>query len=321
MKAYQFESPDTGLTLVDIAEPVAGPGQVLLDVEAAGMCQSDVHIVNGHGDAWLRKRPIVLGHEVAGTISDVGPGVDDFAVGDRVVVALISHPVEQADFADAIGLGFDGGYAIKVAVPQLNLIRIPDSVPMTLAAVATDSTATAYHAVAVEAEAAPGMNIVIVGLGGLGLNGVRIAALRGATVYGVDIDDTVFGTAESQGAEACYSSVADVPGVVDVVVDFAGMGTTTAQAVELVKPGGRVVVVGLGSPEATIPTHLFVTKNVQIRGSIGSSLDELREVLGLIADGSLSPVVEEFPFQELPAALRRLEAGKVRGRLVTRPGV
>lgn len=242
-------------------------------------------------------------------------------VGDRVAVALISHPVEHADFADAIGLGFDGGYARKVAVPVRNLVPIPDAVPFTHAAVATDSIATAYHAVVAESGAEPGATVVIIGLGGLGLNGVRIAALRGATVYGVDIDPTVFDLARSQGATDCYASITEVPGTIDAVVDFAGVGTTTADAITAVKPGGRVVVVGLGAPEATIPTGSLITKNVQLRGSIGASIDELRQVLGLIADGALTPIVEEVAFDDLESALRRLEQGKAHGRLVTRPGV
>jgi propanol-preferring alcohol dehydrogenase len=163
--------------------------------------------------------------------------------------------------------------------------------------------------------------LVIIGLGGLGLNGVRIAALRGATVYGVDIDPTVFDLARSQGATDCYASITEVPGTIDAVVDFAGVGTTTADAITAVERGGRVVVVGLGAPEATIPTGSLITKNVQLRGSIGASVDELRQVLGLIADGALTPIVEEVAFDDLESAFRRLEQGKAHGRLVTRPGV
>lgn len=320
MKAYHFHSPDTGLVPVDLPDPVPGPDQVVLDVEAAGMCQSDVHILNGHGDDWLRKRPIVLGHEVAGTIIALGPQVTDFAVGDRVAVALIAHPIEEADFAAAIGLGFDGGYAHKVAVPARNLVAIPDSVPFTHAAVATDSIATAYHAVVAESGAGPESTVVIIGLGGLGLNGVRVAALCGATVYGVDVDPSVFEAAIGQGATACFASITEVPGIIDAVIDFAGMGVTTADAVIAVKPGGRVVVVGLGAPEATLPTHALITKNVQIRGSLGASIDELKAVLALIADGSLTPTIEEVGFGDLESAIRRLESGDVQGRLVTRPG-
>ncbi|QLL06516.1 zinc-binding dehydrogenase [Mycobacterium vicinigordonae] len=319
MKAYQFESPATGLTLVDLAEPTPGPGQVVIDVGAAGICRSDVHILKGHGDDWLRKRPIVLGHEVAGTVTALGPQADGVAIGDRVAVASIIHPIEQADFKDAIGLGFDGGYALKAAVPVRNLMPIPDGVPFTHAAVATDAIATAYHAVVTEAEIAPGSIAVIVGLGGLGLSAVRIAALQGATVYGVDVNTTVFDNARDQGAAACVTSIFEVPEGIDVVLDFAGMGATTADAIAAVKPGGCVVVVGLGVAEATLSTNQIVTKNIQVRGSLGASFNDLKAVLDLLADGSLVPLVEEVPFDDLEAALERLERGEVQGRLVTCP--
>ncbi|MEZ0339273.1 zinc-binding dehydrogenase [Mycobacterium sp. pV006] len=319
MSAWQFSSAATGLENVDYQAPSPGPDQVLIDVEAAGLCQSDVHIVNGHGDAWLRKRPIILGHEVAGTVRALGSDVTDLAVGDRVAVALIAHPIEQADFANGIGLGFDGGFAPQAVVPRATMVRIPDGVPFTHAAVATDSIATAYHAVVAESGIGPGSTVVVIGLGGLGLNAVQIANQRGATVYGVDVNPDVFETARAQGATECFTRISDLPGMAEAVIDFAGMGSTTAEALAAVRPGGRVVVVGLGAPEATIPTHLLVTHNIQLRGSLGASLEDLEAVLDLIAAGKLTPVIEEVPFSEVPAALKRLEAGQARGRLVTRP--
>lgn len=319
MKAYLFENAADGLVSVDVADPTPGPEEVVIEIGAAGICQSDVHILNGHGDDWLRKRPIVLGHEVAGTVAELGSGVDGFAVGDRVAVALVSHPIEQADFAHAIGLGFDGGFAEKAAVPARNLVRVPDAVSFPMAAVSTDSVATSYHAVACEAGVTPGSTVAIIGLGGLGLNGVRFAALQQATVYGVDVNPATFDLARSLGAADCFASVADIPGNPDALVDFAGMGTTTAEAIVAVRPGGRVVVVGLGSPEATISTALLTTKNVQLKGSIGASLEDLEVVLAMIADGVLEPVLEEIAFADLTAGIERLERGEVRGRLFTRP--
>ncbi|ANY22172.1 Zn-dependent alcohol dehydrogenase [Gordonia terrae] len=319
MKAHQFESAASGLRLLDLPDPTAGEGQVLIRVEAAGMCQSDVHIINGHGDAWLRQRPIVLGHEVAGTVMQLGPGVSEVAVGDRVAVALISHPASEADFADGIGLGFDGGYAEFAAVPVRNLVPVPDGVPFTHAAVATDSIATAYHAVATEAAISEGSVVAVIGLGGLGLNAVRIASLLGATVHGIDIDPGTFAAAAEQGAYRCHAGIDDIEGEIDIVLDFAGVGTSTADAISAVRQGGRIVLVGLGVQEATLPTGLLITKNIQLRGSLGASVEELQAVLGLLADGTLEPVVEEVDFRDLESALRRLERGDVRGRLVTRP--
>lgn len=319
MRAYQYDSPAAGLVSVDIAEPTPGPGHVVIDVKAAGLCHSDVHILNGAGDAWLGKRPIVLGHEVAGTVVALGPDIETLAIGDRVAVALIAHPIAEMDPSGGIGLGYDGGYAEKAVVPVASLVRIPDQVSFAEAAVATDSVATAYHAVSTEAGVTPGSTVAIIGLGGLGLNAVKFAVLRGATVFGVDVNPNVFDSAVANGASQCFSSVADLPTRVDAVIDFVGAGTTTAEAITAVKAGGRVALVGLGASEVVIPTHLLVTRAVQLRGSLGASLEDLQAVLGLIADGSIKPLIEQIPFDDVALALRRLAEGKLVGRLVTCP--
>lgn len=155
--------------------------------------------------------------------------------------------------------------------------------------------------------------MAVIGLGGLGLSAVAVAKTLGATVYGVDINTAVFDTAREQGAAECFANIGEVPTPIDAVLDFAGMGTTTAEAIAAVKPGGRVVVVGLGAPEANIPTHLLVTKNVQLRGSLGASIPDLEAVLELLATGQIVPAIEEVPFAEVPAALARIEAGQVQG--------
>ncbi|MDI9979497.1 zinc-binding dehydrogenase [Rhodococcus sp. IEGM 1307] len=318
MRAWQFNSTEDGLEYVDVDPPIPGPGEVLIDVEAAGMCHSDVQIVNGHGDAWLRKRPIILGHEVAGTVRGLGGGVNDIAIGDRVAVALSAPPIERMDFVNGVGLGFDGGFAEQAVSSRVNIVAIPEGVPFTHAAVAIDSLATAYHAVVSEAGAGAASTLAIIGLGGLGLSAVQIAKARGATVYGVDIDSSVFDSAREQGAIDCFSDIREVPGSVDAVVDFAGMASTIAAAVTAVKLGGRVVV-GSGHPEVTIDLQLLITNNVALRGSLGASIDDLEAVLDLLAKKELVPAIEEVSFAEIPDALERLEVGQVRGLLVARP--
>ena len=319
MRAWQFNSPEDGLKYVDVDPPIPGPGEVLIDVEAAGMCHSDVQIVNGHGDAWLHKRPIILGHEVAGTVRGLGGGVNDIAIGDRVAVALPAPPIEQRDFVNGVGRGFDGGFAEQAVSSRANIVAIPDGVPFTHAAAATDSIATAYHAVISEAGAGATSTIAIIGLDGLGLSAVQIAKARGATVYGVDINSSVLDSAREQGAIDCFSDIREVPGSVDAVVDFAGMGSTIAAAVAAVKLGGRIVV-GSGVPEVTIDIQPLITNNVALRGSLGASVDDLEAVLDLLAKKELVPVIEEVSFAEIPDALKRLEVGQVRGLLVASSG-
>ncbi|KAK7416168.1 hypothetical protein QQX98_005365 [Neonectria punicea] len=110
MKAFQYQDSQMGLELREIPVPEPGNQQVQLEVKAAGMCHSDCHIVSGTSDAWLTKKPITLGHEVAGIITKLGPEVTGFKLGDRVAVSQVCHPVEERDWSLGIGLGFDGGY-------------------------------------------------------------------------------------------------------------------------------------------------------------------------------------------------------------------
>ena len=320
MKAYQFEDSATGLQLRDIPIPPLQAGEVLLTVEAAGLCHTDCHIINGHVNEWIRKRPITLGHEVAGTVCVIGLGVTNFKVGDRVAVSLPGHSTEEPDWDNAVGMGFDGGYAEKIVVPARFVVPMPENVSFAQAAVAGDSILTAYHAVVAEAEADATKIVGIIGLGGVGLNGARVAALQGAVVYGVDIDKMKFDEAMRQGATACFTSLSDAAHIrFDVIVDFAGVGTTTAEAVKAVKAGGRVVLVGMGAPTMELSTLATVTRRIQIHGSLGASMAEFGQVLELISKGLIVPILEEIPFMDVVEGLKRVERSEVSGRLFTRP--
>ncbi|GGM23979.1 zinc-dependent alcohol dehydrogenase [Streptomyces fumigatiscleroticus] len=317
MKAYRYVSEGEPLRLVDVPDPVPEAGWVVVDVEAAGLCHSDVHVLDGTIQP-SRRPPFTLGHEVAGTVSALGEGVEGHAVGDRVAVAIIAHPEVQAHYAP--GIGVDGGYAERVVAHASTLVPVPAAVSTVHAAVATDSVVTAYHAVRTEARARPGEVIAVVGLGGLGLNGVRTGVLAGATVYGVDINPDTFGAARAAGASGCFtdlSALADLRP--DAVVDFAGVGSTTSDAIDVVRRRGRVVLVGLGSRTSSFSSGNLVRKSVELRGSYGADKDELRQVLDLIARGRIEPAVEEIPFAGLNEGLGRIGRGDVRGRLVTRP--
>lgn len=319
MKALQFIGVGKPLTPNDIPEPTPEPGWVVIDVHAAGLCHSDVHILHRPEATWVAKTPIVLGHEVAGTIAALGEGVTGFNIGDRVGIALISHPFGEGLFF-APGLAVDGGYAPQTVAHASTLVPVPDNVTFAQAAVATDSVATAYHAVRSTAEVAQGQKVAIIGMGGLGLNGVRVAVLQGAAVCGVDINTATFDAARGLGAVECFSDIADLKALQpDVIIDFAGTGTTTAAAIEAVRPGGRVVVIGLEAGNAEINISHMVLLSIQLHGSLGASKQDLVEVYDLIAAGELQPHIEEVAFDDVPAALDRLHRGGVAGRLFTNP--
>lgn len=324
MQALRLETSAGGsLHTRQLPIPTPGPGQALLKVEAAGLCHSDTTILAGAGSSFIHGTPITLGHEVAGTVVALGPSPSSpppFQAGERVAVALISHPIEHARWSSAIGLGFDGGYAQYALAPVANLVRVPAGVGFAQAAVATDSIATAYHAVRGEGRVGAGMTVAVVGLGGLGMNGVVVAALQGASVYGVDVNAGKLEDARRCGAVGAAASLEELKGVeFDVVVDFVGKRATVAAAVSAVRKGGRVVLVGLGDAVGEFPIARLVTRGITLKGSIGASKEELVSVLDLIATGKIAPKLQEIPFADVEKGLKSLDGNEVSGRLFTCP--
>jgi alcohol dehydrogenase, propanol-preferring len=317
-KAWRFHGPGQPLELTDLPDPVPGPRQVVVDVRAAGLCHSDIGILDGLGSAWVTQMPIVLGHEVSGVVSALGAEVKGVHVGDRVAVGVPAQPVGRGWTwpTRMPGLGRDGGYGYRVRTDEDLVVSIPDGVSFAQAAVATDSVTTAFHAVREAGQVTSGDVVGVIGVGGLGLNAVQIAVAAGATTYGVDISESARNRAISAGATEAYEDIASLkPFEPDVVFDFAGFGSTTAEALDVIRPGGTIVVVGLGQLESTIATGLLVTKSIRIRGSLGGTIQDLVEVLDLIAKGEITPTIEEIGFNDIPRGLERLRSGDLVGRL------
>jgi propanol-preferring alcohol dehydrogenase len=311
MKAWQFTNTHEPLVLSDVAEPTAAPGGVVIDVKAAGLCHSDVGLMEDEGWlALLATRPITIGHEVAGVISEVGEGVTEWKVGDRVGFCPTTE-------VGAPGYSFDGGFAPKAAIDQIALVRIPDSVSYAYGAAGTDAGMTSHHAVVVNGQVTKGTKLGIIGFGGLGQIGSRVAVLAGAEVYVAEVNEEVWQNARDAGVTDVKKNIADFADVgLDVIVDFAGFGTTTAQAIETVRPGGRVVQVGMGRLEATINTRTLITHNVTLVGSVGGTKADVQGVYDYLATGQLNPTITEISFDEIPHGIDKLAKGQVVGRLV-----
>ncbi|MDQ6523430.1 zinc-binding dehydrogenase [Nocardioides sp. LHD-245] len=312
MRAWQMTGTGEPLRLTDLPEPVAGPGEVLVAVRAAGLCHTDVGILDdATWTARLGPFPLTLGHEVAGVIAAVGVGVDGWAVGDRVAVnpAGSTRP----------GLGRDGGYGPYVVADPPDLVRVPEGLSFELAAAGTDAGRAPYRAVVVRGEVAAGDKVGIIGLGGLGQVGARIAVLRGAEVYAAEPKQSLWPMARELGVTEVAADVTAFADVgLDLIVDFAGFGTTTAAAIETVRDFGRVVQVGMGRLESTISTNALILKQVTLLGSRGGTVEDIAAVYEMFASGDLSPALEPIGFDDIPAALDRLRRGDVTGRLVAR---
>lgn len=313
MKAWQFTGKHEPLALNDVPEPSAAPGEVVIDIKAAGLCHSDVSILHDEDFPTLPWTPITIGHEVAGVISELGEGVTTWDVGDPVIIANLPTQVP--------GLHREGGYTAKVSARADVLVRIPDGLSFEHAAIATDAGATAHHAVAVNAQAGKGIRLGIIGLGGLGQIGARVGVLSGCEVYVAEIKRDLWPLAEQLGARRVVADVTDLADDgLDVIVDFAGAGTTTTGAIAAVRRDGRVVQIGMSTAEVTINLNALILKKVTLVGNVGGDLEDLESVCRLIASGDLTPLTSTIGFDEIPAGLERLAKGEVVGRLVARIG-
>jgi len=311
MKAWQFTQTNEPLNLAEVPEPTAAAGQVKIRMRAAGLCHSDVGLLTDEG--WLSmlaKTPITIGHENAGEIVELGEGVTDFAVGDKVGVCPTTP-------AGAPGYSYDGGFAEYMVVDTQALVRMPEGLSFAQGAAATDAGMTSHAAVVSQGGVKEGDTVGIIGYGGLGQIGARIAHLLGATVYVAEVNENVWDLARQNGAVSVAQSIKDFEDVVfDVIVDFAGFGTTTAEAVDVIRRDGTVVLVGMGRLESTINTKSLILNQCNLKGSNGGSKEDIEGVYNLIVSGKLNPKITEIGFDEIAEGIDRLQAGGVEGRLV-----
>ena len=310
MRGWLFTGAHEPLQLIERADPRPGPGEVALQVRASGLCHSDVGRMDGTLTPYMPKKPpIILGHEVAGVVAEVGADVSDYSPGDRIVV---SGTLEVCP-----GRTVDGGYATHCVVPARSLLPLPDQVSFVQGAAATDAGQTSHSALINAGELRAGQRVGIIGLGGLGMTGARIAVLHGAEVYAAEPRKEAWPAAQSQGVLEVVEDVrALAPFQLDLIVDFAGFGDTTAGAISAVRPGGLVVQVGLGRTTATISTMELIGKSVTLRGSGGGQPSDTAAVLDHMAKGDLAIEATTITFDEIPEGLERLERGGVVGRIV-----
>ncbi len=312
MKAWQFHHTHKPLERAELPEPTPGPGEVVLDIKAAGLCHSDVGVLDDEG--WLAiipNRPIVMGHEIAGVVSAVGEGVTEFAVGDRVGVC----PTGASPSAP--GYGRDGGFTEKHVCLPGDLVPMPEGLSFEMAALGTDAGMTAYHAIMTIGGLQPGWKVGVIGFGGLGQVGARVGVVKGAQVHVAEINRDMWDRARAVGAVDVVADAAEWAGQdFDLVVDYAGFGETTTNAVKAVRRGGTVVLVGMGKLQFSLDTMDMILKEARVLGSNGGTPQDVADVYELLAAGAIEPAVTVVGFDDIPAYLDKLRAHEVTGRVV-----
>jgi alcohol dehydrogenase len=281
---------------------------VVVAVEATGLCRSDWHGWMGHDDGIAL--PHVPGHELAGTVVEIGAEVTRWEVGDRVTTPFVlacgrCRTCARGDgqvCEDQLQPGFTqwGSFAELVALPRadVNLVRVPDEVPADIAAGLGCRFATAYRAIARVAKVQAGETVVVHGCGGVGLSAVLVARALGARVLAADPDPASLALAERLGAVPVpHDDSADAvarltDGGADVSLDAFGSRTTLAASVAALRPRGRHVQVGLlVGPDASPPVDMgrVLGLELQLLGSHGMPASDYPEMLALVADGTLDP--------------------------------
>lgn len=332
MRAIRLSAPgQAGLHRIAVPEP--GPGEVLVEIDACGVCGSDVHLVDGTTTAVY---PVTLGHEAAGRIVASGPGTD--GTGARVAVlpyvgcgSCVVCELGQSQACgqrQVLGVNRAGAHADFLAIPRECAIPLPDAVPSDVGAILTDAVATPYHAIR-QADLARGDTVVVFGLGGLGLHAVAIlTALSGCEVIGVDPRPAARQRAARLGAarvldatpEAAAEIVRGTGGGADAAFEFVGHPEVLTAALRSLRPRGSCVVVGIAPDRLALNLRqeTLVGRELRLSGSFGCTAAELTELVELVAAGrldlgdSVSGTYRPEEFADALAETREKNAGSVR---------
>jgi propanol-preferring alcohol dehydrogenase len=308
MKAWRLTAAKEPLQLFDIPDPVPGANEIVVDVKAAGICHTDTGYLDGTLTDILGFTPITLGHEIAGVVSQLGEDVTGFEIGQKVVIpASVPGP----------GTGTDGGFAEKVKAFDHQVIPLPEGIPWEQAAPATDAGMTSFHALK-RGGVTAGTRLGIIGAGGLGSLAIQFAKGLGAEVYVAETNRAAWDRISAFGVDGLAENIREFADKdLEVIVDYAGFGTTTDDAIETVAVNGTVVQVGMGVGRADISTTAIMLKQVNLLGSLAGTNDDTAEVLELLAAGKVSSQVEVVSFDDIDESIKRFERGEAtNGRLV-----
>jgi alcohol dehydrogenase, propanol-preferring len=313
--------------LVEVAVPEPGPGEVRMRVGGSGLCHSDLQFMDAPAGTFTYPLPFTLGHETAGWVERVGPGVDDLAPGTAVIAAAHNW-CEKCEFCrrgqdnyclsprPGAGYGTDGGLAAYVVVPRNVLVELGDLDPAAAAPLA-DAGATAYHAVkALLARLPADPTVLVIGAGGLGGYAIQfLRQLTSARVTAVDIGPAQLDTALALGAHEARRPDQIGELRADAVLDFVTSDETAAQAMACARPAGTVVFVGAGPGGARVGWG-SAPPECAVYISLGNTVADLRDVVGYAQRGKLTLLTETFRLDEVGAAYERMRHGALRGRAV-----
>ncbi len=326
MRAGRISVSTRAFEVVDVPTPDAGVGQVRIKVGAAGVCLSDVHFLEGIlSPGYLEGDHVTLGHEVAGTIDQVGAGVATSAIGDRVVVIAGERNANQQ--ITTMGFDYDGGWAEYVVTKAELVAKIPDSLAFEQAAIIPDAVSTPWAAITSTGHVVAGEKVAVFGVGGLGIHAVQLLKIIGASVIAIDPREDARANALARGADFAFApddaQLKKHRGL-NAAFDFAGVSPVRKQALSMLGEQGRLVIVGIANEPIVIANDMaFTYMRTQIMGHYGSEAHHVTELIELAASGRLDlsdSISEVLPLENAEDALDKL-ANKVGNpiRIVLKP--
>jgi propanol-preferring alcohol dehydrogenase len=338
MKAALIKEFKKDFAIEEVPPPRIGPGDALVRVKASCLCAADGKIRSGKIPTL--KLPHIPGHEVVGEVVETGNEVKGAKAGDRVVVYMYTVCGDcpacrkgRENLCHRISrMGFDrpGGHAEYVAVPERQLIPLPENIPYEEAAAIPDAVSTMLHAVREQGDVRPNDHVLILGIGGLGMQGIQLAAMAGGRVIGVARSEKKLELARSLGAEWVINGrdqkltekILDITGGrgADVVIDLVSTQETFQTAAGSVAKGGTIVIVGSTGIEITFSVGQVMFKEIAIKGSLGMTKRTVLDAVDLCAGGRIKPVItNRFSLEEINEAARMLDSGEILGRAVLIP--
>jgi len=337
MRAVVYDKKNKKLKLIETDMPVPKPGEVLVRVASVGICGSDTEMVNVDTVA----DGYTMGHEVAGVVEETGEGVTSVSIGDRVTprpVGCGECPVCLMGNTHlclkkiSIGTGYlPGGFADFVCIPEAMLYNVPDGMTLRIASL-TDTFAVPAHAIAT-ASLSEGESALILGVGPIGLSALLLALdIKPSLLGAVDLSQKRLDTAASLGAsvvfsptdDGYYQNVRDAFGGIgpDVVIECTGNPHAMTNAVELVRPGGRVTLTGISFEPMTLNPLSIIMREVSILPAFSSLPADNRLALSFMArkpESAGSIISDVVPLEDMPEIFEAARRGKVDGKVVVEP--
>ena len=306
MRAAYFVGDGRPLEMREAPRPEPRAGEILVRVVACGLCHSDLHYMD-HGVPTFKTPPLILGHEISGTVVGIGEGVDHAVLGTDVLCApvttcgaCVACRTGRENVCAAqkmIGNNVDGGFAEYVVTSARDAFSLPPELPLEESSVIADALTTAFHAVVRRGAVAPGEAVAVFGCGGLGLNVIQVASMIGARVVAVDIDPRKLAVARELGASAAVDArepdVAkrvrrETSGGVDVAIEAIGRPPTQEEAVASLRTGGRVVLLGSSAQPMTLPGGRVMYRELSVIGTLGCRGVDFPIVIDLVRRGKLA---------------------------------